>query len=139
MKYWVMFLVVGFLVLLLVLSFTPQKKLKCVDDMCMVLEKTFWHPKSRIKQYFFKSDVRSVVVETNKGVDYLVIKTKSSNDIYLKFIHTSKTAFESKAKLSARMNQFFMNLIHSDKDYESPWQRDVGAMQIYVFGKPLFK
>ena len=139
MKYWVMFLVVGFLVLLLVLSFTPRKKLKCVDDMCMVLEKTFWHPKSRIKQYFFKSDVRSVVVETNKGVDYLVIKTKSSNDIYLKFIHTSKTAFESKAKLSARMNQFFMNLIHSDKDYESPWQRDVGAMQIYVFGKPLFK
>lgn len=139
MKYWVMFLVVGFLVLLLVLSYTPQKKLKCVDDMCMVLEKTFWHPKSRIKQYFFKSDVRSVVVETNKGVDYLVIKTKSSNDIYLKFIHTSKTAFESKAKLSARMNQFFMNLIHSDKDYESPWQRDVGAMQIYVFGKPLFK
>ena len=139
MKYWVMFLVVGFFVLLLVLSFTPQKKLKCVDDMCMVLEKTFWHPKSRIKQYFFKSDVRSVVVETNKGVDYLVIKTKSSNDIYLKFIHTSKTAFESKAKLSARMNQFFMNLIHSDKDYESPWQRDVGAMQIYVFGKPLFK
>ncbi len=139
MKYWGLFLVNAFIILLLVLSFTPMKKLKCADDMCMVLEKTFWHPKSRIKQYFFKSDVRGVVVETNKGVDFLVIKTKSSNDIYLKFIHTSKTAFESKAKLSARMNQFFMNLINSKEDYESPWQRDVGSLQIYVFGKPLFK
>ena len=139
MKYWGLFLVNAFIILLLVLSFTPMKKLKCADDMCMVLEKTFWHPKSRIKQYFFKSDVRGVVVETNKGVDFLVIKTKSSNDIYLKFIHTSKTTFESKAKLSARMNQFFMNLIYSKEDYESPWQRDVGSLQIYVFGKPLFK
>ena len=139
MKYWGLFLVNAFIILLLVLSFTPMKKLKCADDMCMVLEKTFWHPKSRIKQYFFKSDVRGVVVETNKGVDFLVIKTKSSNDIYLKFIHTSKTASESKAKFSARMNQFFMNLINSKEDYESPWQRDVGSLQIYVFGKPLFK
>lgn len=139
MKCWLTFLMLGICAFLIGLSLTPMKKLKCADDVCMVLEKTFWHPKSKIKQYFFKSDVKSVVVETNNGVDYLVIKTKSTNDVYLKFIHTSKTAFKSQSELSADMNKFFMNLIHSKKDYETEWLREVGSLQVYVFGKPLFK
>lgn len=138
MKYWGIILLVGIGVLLLLLSVTPSKKLKCIDDMCMVMEKTFWKPKPRLKQYFFKSDILGVQIENRKGVDYLVLNTKAAGDIYLKFIHTSKTAFKSKQALTTQMNKFFKDLIETKKDYESPWQRDVGSIQIYLYGKPLF-
>lgn len=138
MKYWIICLSVGVLILLLILGVTPYKKLKCVDDMCMVLEKTFLHPDARVTNHFFKSDVNTVAVETKDNVDYLVIKTKSSGDIYLKFLHTSKTAFQSKTELSKAMNKLFMDIVRSKKDYESKWLKDVGSIQIYVYGKPLF-
>lgn len=139
MKYWGIFLAAAIIILFAVLSFTPSKKLKCADDMCMILEKTFWHPKSRIKQYFFKSDVLDARIETKNNQDYLVITTKSSGDIYLKFLHTSKTAFKNKNELSIEMNRLFMRMVRSNKDYESDWQKDVGSIQIYAFGKPLFQ
>lgn len=139
MKYWGIFLAAAIIVLFAVLSFTPSKKLKCVDDMCMILEKTFWHSKSKIKQYFFKSDVLDARIESKNNQDYLVLTTKTSGDIYLKFIHSSKTAFKNKSELSSEMRRLFMRMVHSNKDYESEWQKDVGSFQIYVYGKPLFQ
>ena len=140
MKYWGIFLLAAIIVLFAVLSFTPSKKLKCVDDMCMILEKTFWNPKSRIKQYFFKSDIKDVRVKSSdSGADYLVITTKSDEVIELKFIHSKQDNFIKHFDLTNEMNRVIMNIFYDKRDYESEWQKDVGSFQIYVYGKPLFQ
>lgn len=138
MKYFFVILIICILALMGVVSSAPLKKLKCVGNTCYVLEKTYWNKKPKIKERFYKSEIRYVDIETQEGTDYLVLKTYSG-DIYLKFVHTTKTMFKSKAKLKADMNLFFVNLVNSDRNVETPWQRDLGAIQIYMFGKPLFQ
>lgn len=138
MKYFFVILIICIFALMGVVSSAPLKKLKCVGNTCYVLEKTYWNKKPKIKERFYKSEIRYVDIETQEGTDYLVLKTYSS-DIYLKFVHTTKTMFKSKAKLKADMNLFFVNLVNSDRNVETPWQRDLGAIQIYMFGKPLFQ
>lgn len=138
MKYFFVILIICIFALIGVVSSAPLKKLKCVGNTCYVLEKTYWNKKPKIKERFYKSEIRYVDVETQEGTDYLVLKTYSG-DIYLKFVHTTKTMFKSKAKLKADMNLFFVNLVNSDRNVETPWQRDLGAIQIYMFGKPLFQ
>ena len=138
MKYFFVILIICIFALIGVVSSAPLKKLKCVGNTCYVLEKTYWNKKPKIKERFYKSEIRYVDIETQEGTDYLVLKTYSG-DIYLKFVHTTKTMFKSKAKLKADMNLFFVNLVNSDRNVETPWQRDLGAIQIYMFGKPLFQ
>ncbi len=138
MKYFFVILIICIFALMGVVSSAPLKKLKCVGNTCYVLEKTYWNKKPKIKERFYKSEIRYVDIETQEGTDYLVLKTYSG-DIYLKFVHTTKTMFKSKAKLKADMNLFFVNLVNSDRNVETPWQRDLGAIQIYMFGKPLFQ
>ncbi len=138
MKYLYVLLLIIILLLLGIGSTAPMKKLKCIDNTCYILEKNYWNKKPKIKQKFYKSQIRYVDIETQEGVDYLVLKTYTE-DIYLKFVHTTKTMFKSKAKLKTDMNLFFVNLVNSDKDVDTPWQRDLGSIQIYMFGKPLFQ
>lgn len=138
MKYFFVILIICIFALMGVVSSAPLKKLKCLGNTCYVLEKTYWNKKPKIKERFYKSEIRYVDIETQEGTDYLVLKTYSG-DIYLKFVHTTKTMFKSKAKLKADMNLFFVNLVNSDRNVETPWQRDLGAIQIYMFGKPLFQ
>ena len=138
MKYFFVILIIGIFALMGVVSSAPLKKLKCIGNTCYILEKTYWNKKPKIKEKFYKSEIRYVDIETQEGTDYLVLKTYSG-DIYLKFVHTTKTMFKSKAKLKADMNLFFVNLVNSDRNVETPWQRDLGAIQIYMFGKPLFQ
>jgi len=115
----------------------PQKKLRCVGDMCYVLEKSIMKPKPKINQKFRKSEVRYVDIATQDGNDYIVVKTYRG-DIYLKFIHTPTTAFKSKNTLKAEANEFFINLVSSNSNVNTKWKRDLGSFQIYMFGKPLF-
>lgn len=140
MKYAIIsvFVIVVMLVLVGIISSAPLKKLRCQGNVCYVLEKTYWDKTPKIKNRFYKSNIRYVDIATEEGQDYLVLKTRA-NDIYLKFVHNPNTMFKSKAKLKAEMNLFFVNLVNSDKDVETPWQRDLGAIQIYLFGQPLFK
>lgn len=138
MKYWSIFLSIIIIAFAILLCITPSKKIKCVDDMCVILEKTLIVPKPRISQYFFKSDIKDVVLESSNGKDVLVLKRKSGDDIYLKFIHNTKTIFKSKDELNKRTKLFFRKLLTSKENYESQWQRDVGSIQIYMYGKPLF-
>lgn len=138
MKYFFVILIICIFALMGVVSSAPLKKLKCLGNTCYVLEKTYWNKKPKIKERFYKSEIRYVDIETQEGTDYLVLKTYSG-DIYLKFVHTTKTMFKSKAKLKADMNLFFVNLVNSDRNVETPWQRDLSAIQIYMFGKPLFQ
>lgn len=140
MKYAIIsvFVFIAMLVLFGIVSSAPLKKLKCIGNTCYVLERTYWDKKPKIKQRFYKSNIRYVDIATEEGQDYLVLKTRA-NDIYLKFVHNPNTMFKSKAKLKAEMNLFFVNLVNSDKDVETPWQRDLGAIQLYMFGQPLFK
>lgn len=139
MKYFVISLIVGILAILIIGSCAPLKKLKCVDDLCVILEKNYWTKKMITKSHFYKTDIKSTEIKEQNGVDYLVIKTQNNGDIYLKFLHTPQTIFQDKDELSKHVNEFFMKLIQSNKDYESKWQRDIGALQIYFYGKPLFK
>ena len=138
MKYLYVLLFIAILFLIGIGSAAPMKKLKCAGNTCYVLEKTYWNKKPKIKQRFYKSQIRYVDIETQEGVDYLVLKTYTG-DIYLKFVHTTKTMFKSKSKLKADLNLFFANLVNSDKNVETEWQRDLGSIQIYMFGKPLFQ
>ena len=138
MKYLYVLLLIVIFFVIGIGSAAPMKKLKCVGNTCYILEKTYWNKKPKIKQYFYKSQIRYVDIETQEGVDYLVLKTYTG-DIYLKFVHTTKTMFKSKSKLKADLNLFFVNLVNSDKNVETAWQRDLGSIQIYMFGKPLFQ
>ncbi len=137
MKYFFIALFIGVLIISYLIASAPQKKLRCVSDDCYILEKSMMHPKPKVSQKFRKSEVRYVDIATQDGSDYIVVKTYSG-DIYLKFIHTPRTAFKSKNQLKADANQFFINLVSSDKNINTKWQRDLGSIQIYMFGKPLF-
>lgn len=137
MKYFFIALLIGVLIVSYLIASAPQKKLRCVSDDCYILEKSMMYPKPKVSQKFRKSEVRYVDIATQDGNDYIVVKTYSG-DIYLKFIHTPRTAFKSKNQLKADANQFFINLVNSDKNINTKWQRDLGAIQIYMFGKPLF-
>lgn len=139
MKYWILFL--GFLAvfILLMWSVTPLKKLKCEKDMCMVLEKTVTNQKPRTTVSFLKSDISTVYMDTKNNNDIIVIRMKSGNDVNLKFIHNRKTAFQNKQQIAEQVNKFFIKLIKSEQNYETEWQRDIGSVQIYLYGEPLFK
>lgn len=139
MKYWLLFLAFCVVSFLLMWSVTPLKKLKCEKDMCMVLERTVSNQKPRITHSFLKSEISTVYMETKNNNDMIVIRMKSGNDINLKFIHNKNTAFQNKEQIAARVNQFFINLIKSEQNYETEWQRDIGSVQIYMYGEPLFK
>lgn len=136
MKYVLIVIAIIILIISYLVASAPQKKLRCVNDVCYILEKSAVPPKPKISQKFRKSEVRYVDIATQDGNDYIVVKTYSG-DIYLKFIHTPRTAFKSKNQLKAEANQFFINLVNSDNNVNTKWQRDLGSIQIYMFGKPL--
>lgn len=138
MKYWLLFLCTAAVIASVVFMLTPLKKLRCEKDVCMIMEKTIYNSKPRVVHTFSKKDIKSINVEKVNNMDYIVISLKSGDDLSLKFIHTKNTAFKNRYELTQIVNKFFINIINSDKTTETEWQREVGSIQIYMYGKPVF-
>lgn len=137
MKIFGIILIIGLIILSYFIASAPQKKLKCLGDHCAVFEKSKLYPKPRITGRFLRSEVKSVDIATRNGTDYIVVVT-STKKLYLKFIHNASSTFKSKQQLKADANKFFINIVNSNEDIDTNWRRDLGSIQLYMFGKPIF-